>query len=199
MMKRKVLEVSLPLLVCLGCLCLVTAAVAGPILVNVKAAPDLVVKKVTLVSMGGGEFPGVELEVTVKNIGNKQSGPCSVALCFTSNVYATPGANQPFLVQCGLVPKLQPNASWDVQFNIQLPESRQRGMCIAAVDPPIQLSPTAPAHPHGQVSEWPILSLTLGNYWVGNRKTGEHNNAFGFAFDMKNLPKPFSWRNPAVD
>ena len=202
MMKRKVLEVSLPLLVCLVCVGLVTAAVAAPrggvpILVNVKAAPDLVVKKVTLVdSWGVGGSPAmveVLLAVTVKNIGNKESGPCNVVLCVTSNAFAAPAANQPFLATCGLVPKLQPNASCDVSMALFLPESQQCGMCIVAVDPPIQ------DKPYGQVSEWPLLSLTLASGWGGNRKVGEHNNAFGFVFDMTNVTKPFSWRNPVVD
>ncbi len=204
-MKRNVLAVSLPVLVCLLCMCLVADAVAGPpvprptrgrqpspIVINVNAAPDLVVQKVTLLKLGGGEFPEVDMLVTVKNIGNKESAPCRVALCLTSNMDQVPVANYPVMVQCPLISKkIKPNATWDVEFHFILHEQQWKGMGIAVVDPPTE------GKPYGQVSEWPGL-LVLSKSWIGNYKPGERNNAFGFTYGFKSLPLPFTWTNPAV-
>ena len=205
-MKRSVLRVSLPLLVCLLCMCLVIEAVAGPpvsrptrgptrggpVLVNINAAPDLVVQKVTLVELGKGEFPTVDILVTIKNIGSKESDPCRVALCLTSNMDQVPVANYPVMVQCPLISKkITPNATWDVAFHFILQTPQWMGMGIAVVDPP-----TA-GQPYGQVSEWGGLAV-LSAAWPGNTKAGEHNNAFGFTYGFKNLVLPFSWNNPAV-
>ncbi len=202
MVKPKVLEVSVPLLVSLVCVGLVTAAPAGEAPgLHHKTGPDLVIQKVTLPGPGGDEQPERDMLVTIKNIGNGPSGPCSVVVLLTSDVYRPSVGSWPFLIQRGLVPKLDPNATCDVNFLFVLDEANWRGMCLAAVDPPVEKKPC------GQVDEWPHQKLlapqpgplrTLREPWTGNSAAGEHNNGFAFAYALRGLQMPFVWTNPAV-
>jgi len=191
-MKRKLLAVSLPLLVGLGCVWLATDTFSQPGLLGGPPAPDLVVEKVTLLSAGGGRRVAVELVVTVKNIGNVTAARCTVALLTTSDVTATPGGGKPFSVHHAQVPTVEPNASTDILFTELLGVSPgKRGMCIVAVDAPVE------GQDVGQVNEWPgLMSIKA---WLGNTKAGEHNNVFGFAFDINDVQEPFTWTNPAVE
>lgn len=190
-MKRKLLAVSLPLLVGLGCVWLATDTFSQPVLLGGPPVADLVVEKVTLQSAGGDRRVAVELVVTVKNIGNVTAPRCTVALCTTGDVTATPYAGVPFTVHHAEVPTLQPKASTDILFKEllgMLPD--KRGMCIVAVDAPVE------GRDVGQVNEWPGMALKP---WGGNTKAGEHNNVFGFAFDLNSVQEPFTWTNPAVE
>ncbi len=203
-MKRSVLAVSLPVLVCLLCVCLVAEVVAappvpgptrgtprgGPVVANINAAPDLVVQKVTLQELLGGEFPEIRLLVTIKNIGNKESGVCSAAVSLTRNIEEPPGANRPLMTQYGSVPKLNPNFSCHVKFTFKGGGEWASGMCIVAVDTPV------PGKPQGQVNEWGGIGIA-GPSWMGNTKVGEHNNGFAFSY-MFPSTLPFTWNNPAV-
>jgi len=171
---------------------LATATFSQPGLLGGPPAPDLVVEKVTLLSAGGDRRVAVELVVTVKNIGNVSAPRCTVALCTTGDVTATPYAGVPFTVHHAEVPTVEPNASTDILFKEllgMLPD--KRGMCIAAVDAPVE------AKAVGQVNEWP--GLMSAKTWLGNTKAGEHNNVFGFAFDINSVQEPFTWTNPAVE
>lgn len=200
MMRRKLLAVSLPLLVCLGCVWLVTEALPGPRLLGpANPAPDLVVEKVTCLGVAEvtGSHPDAvahyDMSVTVKNIGNANAPPCMVALCTTADVTASLSS---FAVLHAQLPAVAPNTSKDALFpaRVLAMSPEKRGMCIAAVDVSVQ------GKAAGQVNEWP--GLTAARMWPGNTKAGEHNNAFGFAFDMSNMSKvqaPFSWTNPAVE
>ncbi len=191
-MKRKVLAVSLPLLVALGCVWLATDTFSQPVLLGGPPGADLVVEKVTLQSDGGGRRVAVELVVTVKNIGNVAAARCTVALCTTGDVTATPYAGVPFTVHHAEVPTVEPNASTDILFKEllgMLPD--KRGMCIVAVDAPVAGKAV------GQVDEWPGLRSLKA--WLGNSKAGEHNNVFGFAFELNSVQESFSWTNPAVE
>lgn len=204
-MKRNVLTVSLPVLVCLLCVCLVAEAVAappvpgptrgrkpaGPVVANVNAAPDLVVQKVTLEELLGGEFPEIRLVVTIKNIGNKQSGVCMASVSLTRNIEEPPGANRPLMTQYASVPKLNPNFSAHVKFTFKGGGEWSSGMCIVAVDTPVA------GKRHGQVSEWGGISIASTS-WQGNTKIGEHNNGFAFSYLFDATTLPFTWKNPAV-
>ncbi len=190
-MKRKLLAVSLPLLVGLGCVWLATDTFSQPVLLGGPPVADLVVEKVTLQSAGGDRRVAVELVVTVKNIGNVTAPRCTVALCTTGDVTATPYAGVPFTVHHAEVPTLQPKASTDILFTELLAVlPKKRGMCIVAVDAPVE------GRDVGQVNEWPGMALKP---WGGNTKAGEHNNVFGFAFDLNSVQEPFTWTNPAVE
>ena len=191
-MKRKLLAVSLPLLVGLGCVWLATATFSQPVLLGGPPAADLVVEKVTLLSAGGDRRVAVELVVTVKNIGNVTATRCTVALLTTSDVTAAPYAGVPFSVHHAQVPTVEPNASTDILFTELLgmiPD--KRGMCIVAVDAPVEGKAV------GRVDEWPGLRSLKA--WLGNSKAGEHNNVFGFAFELNSVQESFSWTNPAVE
>lgn len=202
MMRPKVLQVSMPLLVCLVCVGTVAAAPPGEVpTLQQKTGPDLVILKVTLPGPGGDEQPEREMLVTIKNIGNGASGPCSVVVLTTCDVYRPSVGSWPFLIQRGLVPKLDPNATCDVSFLFVLDEPNWRGMCLAAVDPPVE------GKPCGQVDEWPRQQLlapqpgplpTVRGPWPGNSAAGEHNNGFAFSYALRGLQMPFVWPNPAV-
>lgn len=190
-MKRKLLAVSLPLLVGLGCVWLATATFSQPGLQGIPQAPDLVVEKVTLVSAGGRRRVAVEFVVTVKNIGKGNAAGCTVALLTTGDVTATPYAGVPVSVHHAQVPAAGPNGTTDILFTQLLgllPD--KRGMCIVAIDAPVEGKDV------GQVNEWPGF---LAIPWHGNTKAGEHNNVFGFAFDLNSVQEPFTWTNPAVE
>ena len=191
-MKRKLLAVSLPLLVGLGCVWLATETFSQPGLLGGPPAADLVVEKVTLLTAGGDRRVAVEFVVTVKNIGNVTAPRCTVALCTTGDVTATPYAGVPFNVHHAHVPPVEPNASTDILFTELLGLlPGKRGMCIAAVDAPVAGKAV------GQVNEWPGLRSLKA--WLGNPKAGEHNNVFGFAFELNSVQEPFTWTNPAVE
>lgn len=208
-MKRNVLAVSLPVLVCLLSVGLVTYPAAGPpvpgptrkaqprgpALVKINKGPDLVIQKITILNLEHQpkyDQIAFNLLVTVKNIGDRQSGQCSMFILYTRDPAMGISGDQPFVVNSGTVPELQPNATGDVEIHQGLPEAAAKGMCIALVDRAIH------NRPYGVVSEWAAFTPGVTTHWMGNTKPGEHNNAFGFMYDFNGLPLPFSWTNPAV-
>jgi hypothetical protein len=186
-MKRRFLAVGFLVFAGLACLWLASRAVTaakppgGPVLspsvsVPVPVAepvhPDLVVAQVRLVKYHQADIPSVDLTVRVKNIGNKETGPCIVALAWIWN-FLDPHARQTASL---LFPTLAPGATADRSATLTgigfLP---LKGMLIAAVDP------ARAGKPSGEVAEL----------------SGERNNVFGFTFTIPS-DTPILWRNPPV-
>ncbi len=72
----------------------------GQITMQIPKAPDLVVRKIMISGFTQGDIHQVHLKVQVKNIGRGEAPPCTVALCYTSDIMG----RAPLLVQTAQIP-----------------------------------------------------------------------------------------------
>jgi len=134
----------------------------GPVMI---LKSDLVIQKVCIAGIGGGDFPTGTIEVTVKNRGAHKSPACTVGGICTTNIDAlTPPGT---MTQAAPLKSLDPDETEVVTLSYLNVGNPWRGMLIVVADVPVA------GKPEGQATE-----------------TIEYNNSFVSSFDTTGVALP---------
>jgi hypothetical protein len=160
-----------------GCVWLIGVAYgdlnAPPREVLVLKKADLVVQKVTLLSLGGGDFPTGTVEVTVRNRGDGKSPACLLAAIQMQDVES---AQRRLVAVTAPIGALEPEAAQTVTLAFEAVGRPWQAMLIVAVDAP------GTGKWSGKVAE-----------------SNEKNNTFGASFNTNDFALPHVLKGPGAD
>ena len=147
------------------------------------ANPDLVISKVVVEKIGGGDFFQWKYTVTVKNIGAAAAGASKAAIYYIGDPSQNP-TNPTGIIASVDVPGIAAGKWATVSATTPGAAGAPSIFRMVAADAP------APGKLLGQVAEGAVSGTT--------QPPGELNNFFGFPMNLQLLGSPQTYKNPAA-